>query len=33
MKKNVFCYLLITIASLVGYVVATRAMEDSRDFR
>lgn len=33
MKNGVLYCLMLAIASIVGYTVATRAMEDSRDFR
>ncbi len=33
MKNGVLYVLLLAIASVVGYTVATRTMEDSRDFR
>ncbi|MBP1948671.1 hypothetical protein J2Z82_001607 [Virgibacillus litoralis] len=33
MKNGTLYVLLITLASIIGYTVATRSLEDSRDFR
>ncbi|SDQ66563.1 hypothetical protein SAMN05216232_2992 [Virgibacillus subterraneus] len=33
MKNGTLYLLLITFASIIGYTVATRSLEDSRDFR
>lgn len=33
MKNGTLYVLLITIATIIGYTVATRNLEDSRDFR
>lgn len=31
--KNLFCYVLLTLAAIVGYRVASEYLEDNRDFR
>lgn len=33
MKKSVFYLCLTAVASVAGYMVATRAMEDNKNFR
>lgn len=33
MKNGTLYTLLIAIAAIIGYTVATRSMEDTRDFR